>query len=117
MSNPYDEALGRTPRAGKPPKKRLHPSQKRAKKQERETAVRFGGTSTLASGSKDEKGDVRVRRIARIECKTTKNKSFKSLKTSFAFFLNFAPHANSIPSFKIKLFSISLGNGGKLFFR
>ena len=76
MPNPYSDALGRPPRAGKPRKQKLHPSQKRAPKHEKETALRLKGVLTLASGAKEEKGDVRMRRVARIECKTTKNKSF-----------------------------------------
>ena len=76
MSNAYLDALGRQPRGNKPAKRRVHPSQKRAQKQEKETALRLGGRQTPASGARDVKGDVRVKRIARIECKTTKNKSF-----------------------------------------
>lgn len=51
-------------------------SHKRAKKQEKTLALRVGGRLTPASGAKAEKGDVRVRRVMRIEAKTTKNKSF-----------------------------------------
>lgn len=76
MSNAYLDALGRQPRGNKPAKRRVHPSQKRAQKQERETALRLGGRQTPASGARDVKGDVRVKRVARIECKTTKHKSF-----------------------------------------
>lgn len=43
---------------------------------ERETAARIGGRVTPGSGNKDQKGDVRVRHIARVECKVTKHKSF-----------------------------------------
>lgn len=57
-------------------KKNLTKSHYRAPKQERETAIRVGGRLTSASGSKDEKGDVRVKGVARIECKTTKHASF-----------------------------------------
>ena len=66
---------GRLPHDGKV-KKELNPSQKRAKKQERELAKRLNGKLTPASGSRDVKGDVRVRGVSRIECKTTQNKSF-----------------------------------------
>jgi hypothetical protein len=54
----------------------LTASHRRAPKQEREVAERLGGRRTSASGAKDVKGDVRIRGIARIECKTTKHKSF-----------------------------------------
>ncbi len=55
---------------------RLSPSHQRAKAQETETAKRLGGKQVKGSGSGYQKGDVRVRGIARIECKTTKHKSF-----------------------------------------
>lgn len=67
----YDEALGRAPKVARP-----SPSHRRAKKQEREAAKRLKGRVTPGSGSGIVKGDVRVMRVARIECKTTKNKSF-----------------------------------------
>lgn len=59
-----------------PKRKRLSPSHNRAKVQEKETAERFGGRQTKASGSSVEKGDVRITGVMRIENKTTKNKSF-----------------------------------------
>jgi Holliday junction resolvase len=51
-------------------------SHARSPKQEREIAKRMGGSVTRGSGSGNEKGDVRVYRVCRIEAKTTKNKSF-----------------------------------------
>lgn len=57
-------------------KDRGHPSYRRSKQQEKELAGRLGGKRTVASGSKDEKGDVRLKRVIRLEAKTTKNKSF-----------------------------------------
>ena len=39
-------------------------------------AVRVKGNQTAASGSREVKGDVRRKRLLRIEAKTTKNKSF-----------------------------------------
>jgi translation elongation factor EF-Tu-like GTPase len=68
MGNPYLDREERT--------KNLSNSHKRAKKQEKDAATRFRGYGTPASGSRDVKGDVRVKGKARIECKTTKNKSF-----------------------------------------
>lgn len=56
--------------------KKGNASYRRSKKQEKEIAARLGGRRTAASGSKDEKGDIRVRGIVRIEAKTTKHKSF-----------------------------------------
>lgn len=55
---------------------RGNPSYRRSRKQEKELAGRIGGRKTVASGSKDEKGDVRLKRVVRIEAKTTKHKSF-----------------------------------------
>jgi hypothetical protein len=52
------------------------PSHARAKVQEKALAKRLGGYVTKGSGNKDEKGDVRLRKITRIEAKTTKNRSF-----------------------------------------
>lgn len=54
----------------------LTPSHHRARKQEKELAVKIGGRVTAGSGNLDVKGDIRVKSIARIECKTTKHKSF-----------------------------------------
>lgn len=51
-------------------------SYRRSHKQERELAGRLGGRVTSASGSKDEKGDARLKGVVRLEAKTTKNKSF-----------------------------------------
>lgn len=52
-------------------------SHRRAPKQEKQLAIRVGGRTTVASGAKQfEKGDVRKKRVVRIEAKTTKNKSF-----------------------------------------
>lgn len=51
-------------------------SHARAPKQEAELARRIGGRTTRGSGSGNEKGDVRLNRVCRIEAKTTKNKSF-----------------------------------------
>jgi len=49
---------------------------RRAPKQEKECAKRIGGTITPRSGAGDVKGDVRIKGYARIECKTTLQKSF-----------------------------------------
>jgi Holliday junction resolvase len=72
----YLSALGQEPRGKKPKKPKASPSHIRARKQEKEVAKRLRGITTPASGAKEMKGDVRVRDIVRIECKTTKNKSF-----------------------------------------
>ena len=59
-----------------PKRMKLHPSMQRSKDQEQELAERVGGRKTLASGALDVKGDVRKKRVVRIEAKTTSNKSF-----------------------------------------
>lgn len=57
-------------------KANLSASHRRAPKQEQSLARRVKGLVTPASGSRDVKGDVRVRRVLRLEAKTTKNASF-----------------------------------------
>lgn len=66
--NPYLRRRNRT--------KNLTASHRRAPKQETEIAKLVNGRKTSASGAKHEKGDVRLKGRARIECKTTKHKSF-----------------------------------------
>jgi hypothetical protein len=56
--------------------KTLTVAHRRSKRQEREVAQALGGKCTPASGALDVKGDVRITSIARVECKTTANKSF-----------------------------------------
>ena len=60
--------------------KRLHgkhsPSHVRSPQQEKELAKRLGGEVTRGSGSGNDKGDVKKKRLVRLEAKTTKNKSF-----------------------------------------
>lgn len=54
----------------------LTESHHRAKVQEKNTAKRVGGVTVKGSGNGVEKGDVRIRNVARIENKTTKHASF-----------------------------------------
>lgn len=73
MANPYADSLGRPPRGKvKERKARPSPSHVRSKKQEREIAARL----VPRSGAGEVKGDVRIKNVVRVECKTTKNKSF-----------------------------------------
>lgn len=58
---------------GVPGKSKSHT---RAPKQEKELAKLVKGRRTPGSGSKALKGDVRKKRVVRIEAKTTKNNSF-----------------------------------------
>lgn len=55
----------------------------RSRKQEKEIAHKIGGRVVHRSGAGDEKGDVRVRRLVRIEAKTTKHKSFSVTKAMY----------------------------------
>lgn len=75
----------------------------RSPKQEIETARRVGGKVTKGSGNQTEKGDVRVRGVARIENKTTKHSSFSVTLDH----LNKLDHAvmgtNEIPFMQIEL--------------
>ena len=57
-------------------KQRASKAHTHADKQERRLAKKLGGRTTAASGALDEKGDVRLKGIARIEAKCTSNKSF-----------------------------------------
>lgn len=66
--NPFLEREERT--------KNLSHSHRRSKKQERTLAVRFDAKQTPASGSRDVKGDLRIKKVVRIEAKTTDKKSF-----------------------------------------
>lgn len=68
MTNHFLDRANRT--------KNLSNSHRRSKKQEKEIAKKIGGNRTPASGAGTVKGDVRLKGIARIEAKTTKNKSF-----------------------------------------
>lgn len=71
MSEERNPFLRRLEKAG-----RLTASHRRSPKQERSLAARVKGDRTAASGAKDVKGDVRRRRVVRIEAKTTKHASF-----------------------------------------
>lgn len=55
------------------------PSKRRAPKQERAIAARIDGRVTSGSGSKTEKGDVRIKGVMRVEAKCTRCASY-SLK-------------------------------------
>jgi hypothetical protein len=52
------------------------PSHARSPRQEKEIAKRIGGRVTRGSGCGNEKGDVRVKGVVRLEAKTTMAKSF-----------------------------------------
>jgi Holliday junction resolvase len=74
----------------------------RSKSQEPEIAKRLGGRTVKGSGSGDEKGDVRVDKIVRIEAKTTKNKSFSVTRDMVAKIENAALGAGELPAIIIE---------------
>lgn len=53
-----------------------HNAQQRSLQQEKELAKRIGGRTVRGSGRGNEKGDVRIEKILRIEAKTTSKSSF-----------------------------------------
>lgn len=53
-----------------------YPAQRRSIQQEKEIAKRAGGRLVKGSGRGNEKGDVRVNGVVRIEAKTTTKSSF-----------------------------------------
>jgi hypothetical protein len=80
------------------------PSHARSKKQEKQLAERIGGRTTPGSGSGQyQHGDVKLRKITTIECKTTKHKSF-SVTTDLLDKLDAAVFGSGeIPMFEIEL--------------
>lgn len=82
----------------------LSASHRRSPVQEQETADRLGGRVTKASGSGlFEKGDVRVKGLARVECKTTKNSSFSVTDKIIDKIENQALAAGEIPVIEIDI--------------
>jgi hypothetical protein len=73
--------------------------------QEREIAARLGGKTTPASGALDVKGDVRIKSVARIECKTTANKSFSVTREMVTKIEEAALGAGEVPALVIEFLS------------
>lgn len=92
-------------------KKRGNKSYRRSRKQEAETAKVLGGRVTAASGSKSEKGDVRVRGVVRVENKTTQNKSFSVTLSMVEAIEEAALSSNEIP---IIVIEFNDGRGRKI---
>lgn len=101
--NPYLDRAERTANLTK--------SHKRAPKQETELAARLKGRRVPGSGSKDVKGDVRVTGVARVECKTTKNKSFSVTLEMIEKLEDAATLTGEMPYFLIEF---NDGNGRKI---
>ena len=80
---------------------------RRSRKQERECAKKFGGKVTPRSGAGAfEKGDVRIKGLARVECKTTTKKSFSVTKEIIEKMEGAAMPAGELPVLEIEF----LGN-------
>lgn len=79
------------------------PSHARSKEQEKETALRVGGKQVHRSGAGLVKGDVRVKGVARIENKTTKNKSFSITTELLDKLENAVAGAREIPFMQIEI--------------
>lgn len=75
---------------------------RRSRKQEQELADRIGGDTTPASGAKHIKGDVRLQRVVRLECKTTTKKSFSVTREMLDKIQNAACGAGEIPAFVVE---------------
>lgn len=81
-----------------------HASVKRSRQQEKETAQRIGGRVTKASGAGAfEKGDVRVQRVARLELKTTKARSFSVTEAMIDKIEAQALQAGEVPAMEIEI--------------
>lgn len=79
------------------------PSHERAKHQEQEAAGRIGGKTVKGSGSGNEKGDARAYKLARVECKTTKNKSFSVTTETIAKLEDAVAGADEVPVLEVEL--------------
>lgn len=101
--NPFIDRVTRTAN--------LTGSHKRAPKQESEIAKLIGAQKVAASGAKDVKGDVRLKRVVRIECKTTKHKSFSVTLDMIEKLEEAAVLTGELPIFVIEM---NDGNGKKL---
>lgn len=76
-------------------------SHSRAKHQERELAKRLSRV-TRGSGNQKERGDVRVDKVLRIECKTTKHKSFSVTAEMLDKIKTAAYAANEVPAIVVE---------------
>lgn len=81
-------------------------SHHRSPKQEKETARRIGGSLVPGSGSGSfNRGDVRIKGVSVIECKTTMRKSFAVTREVIDKIDNAAIERSSIPAIYVELLS------------
>jgi hypothetical protein len=83
---------------------------RRAPKQEAEAASRLSAATVRGSGSGWEKGDVRLRGILRLECKTTLAKSFPITREMVAKIEAAALPTGEVPAIEIEF----IDPGGKV---
>lgn len=88
----------RTPRADKGKK---YPAQRTSRRSEKKLAAELGGKVTKGSGNKDEKGDVRVKGVFRIENKDTQHKSFSITREMIDKIESAALHCNELPFIQV----------------
>ena len=84
-------------------------SHARAPRQERQAAHRLGADLVRRSGAGPVKGDVRKKRVFRLECKTTMAKSFSVTREMVEKIENAALGAGEVPAILIEF----LGPDGK----
>lgn len=81
------------------------PSHARSKVQEKETAERIGGTQTPRSGAGHIKADVRLKKVVRIEDKTTKHASFSVTSEHIEKLERAVAGADEVPIMKVEILS------------
>lgn len=79
-----------------------NPAQVRSASQEKEIANRLGGRATLASGALDQKGDVQVKGVLRVEAKTTSKQSFRVTRDMLRKIEQAALPNNELPAMEIE---------------
>jgi hypothetical protein len=82
----------------------------RAPKQERSRAKELGGKRVIGSGSLDEKGDIRLKGIARLELKNTTKKSFSITQKMVEKIESAAISSGEIPAIEVEF----IDENGKL---
>jgi hypothetical protein len=80
-----------------------------APKKEKKLAIRVKGRTTNASGSKNEKGDVRKTGIARLEHKTCQRKSFSVTREMIEKIVNASLACDEIPALVIEFINADTG--------
>lgn len=78
-------------------------------KKEKKLAIRVKGRTTNASGSKNEKGDVRKVGIARLEHKTCQRKSFSVTRETIDKIVNASVACNEVPALVIEFINPDTG--------